>query len=69
MKVAYALASERVGQKANKSKHYYDIKVHCSVLSPADRVLVFKEPWRKERTEETESLLGRSSAYCHQASE
>ena len=69
MKVTYALASERVGQKANKSKRYYDIKVHCSVLSPADRVLVLEERWRKGRTEETQSLLRRSSAYCHQASE
>ena len=37
---AYALASERVGQKVNKSKDHYDIKVLCSILSPGDHVLV-----------------------------
>ena len=38
----YALALERVGQKATNSKHHYDIKVRCSILSPGDRVLVRK---------------------------
>ena len=37
MKQAYALASERAGQKANKSKQ---TKVLCSALSPGDHVLV-----------------------------
>ena len=40
MEKAYALASERVGQKANKSKHHYDLKVCCSILSSGDSVLV-----------------------------
>ena len=40
MEEAYALASERVGQKANESKRHYDIKVCCPILSPGDRVLV-----------------------------
>ena len=40
MEEAYALASERVGQKANESKRHYDIKVRCRILSPDDRVLV-----------------------------
>ena len=40
MEEAYALASERVGQKANESKRHYDIKVCCPILSLGDRVLV-----------------------------
>ena len=40
MDEAYALASEGVDQKANKSKYHYDIKVYCSILSPGDCVLV-----------------------------
>ena len=40
MEEAYALASERVGQKAKESKRHYDIKVHCPILSPGDCVLV-----------------------------
>ena len=40
MEEVYALASERVGQKASKSKHHYDIKVRSPILSPGDHVLV-----------------------------
>ena len=55
MEEVYALASERASQKANESKHHYDMKVRCPILSPGDRVLALNLGERGE--------LGKLRAY------